>query len=642
MVSPQATKPGFQFITSINTIARNDETRRRVRSHARRQKLPNQTSTPSLKEEEGTQNERISKFRLGTSVSSRTRRKPPSSTENANTDVDISEATPKWETTVIGNKLAITVARELPNFSLLRIETTPLTENLLKYCMTVCLSPEEKFVEKWFDRAGAPTYMNIRKAHPSSFAFDEVDAFEFNPHIHADHSSFLATTFATNPGGDWMSSINVDNAASHAFMANVAAMHNSLANWADTTTIDFHRLQAVKSINERLNLEGKNSDTPVSDGVVVAVALLVNIESYIGSLAAAAAHMNGLKRMVELRGGLLEGFDDSSLLQRTLAWADFSYATAANKPLVFPLIPKLTMSLGLKDRFMSRSMVANTEATGLNGLSIQNREAIELFELLYSIANSINIFDWADLNNFKAERALISDSIYLLEWRLCQLEDLIRSRQHYSTRAESLPVLMPSENNETWMETSPPTDISNALIYASHLFLHLAIRGQPPAAYRHRALTEALMSSLCDTLMVLDLLSDPETHESPESHHTTSSGGQVCTENWSTATSETSEASTRGAIKSDLHESILLWILSIGSCIRMPSSPADASFMYRGILLGDHHEFFINTLTRYCRMRSIIEKETLLATLRSIVWLDRWCENQLELVWQEIGDHIRI
>ncbi|RYP41438.1 hypothetical protein DL767_001076 [Monosporascus sp. MG133] len=618
MVSPQATKPGFQFITSINTIARNDETRRRVRSHARRQKLPNQTSTPSLKKEEGTQKERISKFRLGTSVSSCTRRKRPSSTENANTDVDMSEATPKWETTVIGNKLAITVARELPNFSLLRIETTPLTENLLKYCMTVCLSPQEKFVEKWFDRAGAPTYMNIH------------------------HSSSLAATFATNPGGDWMRSITVDNAATHAFMANVAAMHNSLANWADTTTIDFHRLQAVKSINERLNLEGKNIDTPVSDGVIVAVALLVNVESYIGCLAAAAAHMNGLKRIVELRGGLLEGFDYSSLLQRTLAWADFSYATAAKKPLVFPLIPKLAMSLGLKDRFMSRSMVANTEAIGLNDLSVENREAIELFELLYSITDSINIFDWTDLKNFKAERAQISDSIYLLEWRLCQLEDLIRSRQHSSTRAESLPVLMPSENNEIWMETSPPTDLSNTLIYASHLFLHLAIRGQPPAAYRHRALTEALMSSLCDTLMALDLLSDPETHGSPESHHTTGSGEQVSTERWSTTTSEISDLSTWGAIKSDLHENILLWTLFTGSCIRMPSSPADAPFMYRGILLGDHHEFFINALIRYCRMRNIIEKETLLATLKGIVWLDRWSDNQLELVWQEIGSHVRI
>lgn len=58
----------------------------------------------------------------------------------------------------------------------------------------------------------------------------------------------------------------------------LAAMHNSLAMWADTSTIDFHRFQAVKSINERLNLEGKDDSKPISDGLVVAVALLVNIE----------------------------------------------------------------------------------------------------------------------------------------------------------------------------------------------------------------------------------------------------------------------------------------------------------------------------------------------------------------------------
>lgn len=61
-------------------------------------------------------------------------------------------------------------------------------------------------------------------------------------------------------------------------MANVAAMHNSLANWDDTTAIDFHRFQAVKTVNERLNLEGKDIDSPVSDGLIIAVALLVNTE----------------------------------------------------------------------------------------------------------------------------------------------------------------------------------------------------------------------------------------------------------------------------------------------------------------------------------------------------------------------------
>ena len=185
----KGTKPGFQFITSINTIARNDETRRRVRSHARRQKLPSQTNAPHQPKRQATQKDRISKFRVGagggaggtcaSAAGGRRKRVPASSstsaenkpsaasgcvTEHGGRQWEEGKLQPKWETTMIARDLFVTVARELPNFSLLRIETTPLTENLLKYCMTVCLSPQEKFVQKWIDRAGAPTYMYTRKA----------------------------------------------------------------------------------------------------------------------------------------------------------------------------------------------------------------------------------------------------------------------------------------------------------------------------------------------------------------------------------------------------------------------------------------------------------------------------------------------
>lgn len=226
MVTPPA-KPGFQFITSINTITRNDETRRRVRSHARRQKLPSQTSAPQPRSP-STQKERITKFRLGTgagpstsaSGSSRTKRTTAPPTELGSSAIPHDhhghghgiDDPPKWETTMISKDLSITVAKELPNFSMLRIETTPLTENLLKYCMTVCLSPQEKFVQKWFARAGAPTYMNTRKANALSgvVGFNSIQNQGADPlPTPADHSSFLASTFAMNPTGDWMSSVSI-------------------------------------------------------------------------------------------------------------------------------------------------------------------------------------------------------------------------------------------------------------------------------------------------------------------------------------------------------------------------------------------------------------------------------------------------
>lgn len=53
---------------------------------------------------------------------------------------------------------------------------------------------------------------------------------------------------------------------------------NAYGEWNDTSTFDFHRIQAIRAINERLNIEGKTDNTPISDGIAVAVALLVNNE----------------------------------------------------------------------------------------------------------------------------------------------------------------------------------------------------------------------------------------------------------------------------------------------------------------------------------------------------------------------------
>ncbi|KAI1417357.1 hypothetical protein F5Y13DRAFT_177214 [Hypoxylon sp. FL1857] len=444
-----------------------------------------------------------------------------------------------------------------------------------------------------------------------------------------------------NPEGTWVQALQLDKAATHAFIAMIAAMHNSLAMWADTSTIDFHRFQAVKSINERLNLEGKDDSKPISDGLVVAVALLVNIEAFIGSLAAAAAHMSGLKRMVDLRGGIVEGFQHSTILQRSISWADYSYATAAHKPVVFPFIPQLASSLALHDRFTSRSMLANMEPLGFKDLTVQNREAVELFELLYSITECINNFDYASLESTYGQRIQVSDSIYMVEWRLCHLEEIFRSRQSWK-RAGSVPLLSSIEEGERPARYPSPTDLSDVLIYAAHLFLHLAIRGQPPSAQRHRALAEALMSALCDPILTLDLLSQPKVFEVPGSQLSRSNPGQVAGSSTSESVptsyapaSEVSHGNMPRPARDELHANILLWALFVGSCVRVPVS-LDSS-----VLLGNHHEFFINALKNYCRMRNIMDKDTLAAKLKDIMWLYSWCEYQLTLVWNEISNDLR-
>ncbi|KAI1130014.1 hypothetical protein F5Y10DRAFT_138899 [Nemania abortiva] len=635
MVIPQATS--FQFITSINTVAHDEETRRKVRSHARRQKLSSENTLPPQSRRSTTQKERISKFRLKPSVQpSQTRSEDNSNSRNGGSSSSNrkSPTTPpklsgpllgghirgqggdsNFTPTMISQELALVVARELPSFPMLRIETTPLTETLLKYCFTVCLCPREAVVEKWFDRAGAPTYMMTY------------------------YSGFLANAFAMNPEGNFFDALHVDTAITHAFMALVASMHNSLAQWSDTSTFDFHRLQAIKAINERLNIEGKSPNVPISDGITMAVALLVNNETFTGSIHAAAAHMSGLKRIVDLRGGILEGFKYITVLQRALVWADFSYAYASGQPLMFPFVPALASSLSLHDRFQSRSREAIVDHLGAKVIAVHNREIVEIFELIYAITECLGSFDYNNLENMSTERIQLSDSIYLAEWRLFQLE---QSYRNLKASKQSNPLSPGTQNNvEGEIGVSSTIDLSESLMFAGHLFMHLALRGQPPAAPRHRGITQALMSSLCDPLLTFDLLSNPEPYGSPRSYHSVGSLGNSSVESWSTGTSNTSMYSI-ASIKpeDDFTKNVLLWILFVGSCVRISVDPTELTFSRQSALLGDHHQFFIHALKNYCLMRYITDKETLATKLKDVAWLNSWCENQLNMVWAEIGDHL--
>ncbi|KAI0118314.1 hypothetical protein GGR51DRAFT_211956 [Nemania sp. FL0031] len=636
MVIPQATS--FQFITSINTVAHDEETRRKVRSHARRQKLSSENTLPPQSRRSTTQKERISKFRLKPTAQPNQARLEDSNSNNSRTSGSSSNkkspTTPpklqgpllggrirgqggdsNFTPTMISQELALVVARELPSFPMLRIETTPLTETLLKYCFTVCLCPREAVVEKWFDRAGAPTYMMTY------------------------YSGFLANAFAMNPEGNFFDALHVDTAITHAFMALVASMHNSLAQWSDTSTFDFHRLQAIKAINERLNIEGKSPNVPISDGITMAVALLVNNETFTGSIQAAAAHMSGLKRIVDLRGGILEGFKYIAVIQRALVWADFSYAYAAGQPLMFPFVPQLASSLPVRDRFRSRSREAVMDPLGTKVLAVRNREIVEIFDLINSITECLGSFDYNNLENMSTERVQLSDSIYLGEWRLFQLEQYYRNLK---VAKQANPLTLESKTDaEREIGGSTAIDLSESLMFAGHLFMHLALRGQPPAAPRHRGITQALMSTLCDTLLTFDLLSNPEPYGSPRSYHSAGSFGNSSVESWSTTTTNTSIFSLSSLKpEDDFPRNVLLWILFVGSCVRVSVDPADHAFSHQTILLGDHHQFFIHALKNYCLMRYITDKETLATKLKDVAWLNSWCENQLNLVWAEIGDHL--
>ncbi|GAW16452.1 hypothetical protein ANO14919_058800 [Xylariales sp. No.14919] len=283
-------------------------------------------------------------------------------------------------------------------------------------------------------------------------------------------------------------------------------------------------------------------------------------------------------------------------------------------------------------------MEATTIPSGPKDLVIRNLELIDIFELLHSVTNCLGTFDYSNLENMSTERVQVSDSIYLAEWRLFQLEESYRNLK--ASRPTSSIVLEHHSDVKREIRCPSGLDLSESLMFAGHLFMHLALRGQPPAAPRNRGITGALMSSLFETLLSLNILPNPEPYGSPRSYHSTGSLGNSSVESWSTTTTNTSILSSSPAKpEDDFTKNALLWALFVGACVRVPPVPNEFHSSHQ-VLLGDHRQFFIHALKNYCLMRYITDKETLTAKLKDVMWLNSWCENQVNLIWAEISDHL--
>lgn len=308
---------------------------------------------------------------------------------------------------------------------------------------------------------------------------------------------------------------------------------------------------------------------------------------------------------------------------------------------MFPFVPQLASPLPLHNRFQGRRVEATIRPPGSRQLVIRNQEIIGIFELIHSITACLATFDYNNLEGMSTERVQLSDSIYLAEWRLFQLEEVSRNQK----AAEGSNPLALGAQNDGNRETasSKTTDLSESLMFAGHLFMHLALRGQPPAAPRHRGPTEALMSSLCDILLAFDLLSNPEPYGSPRSYHSAGSLGNSSVESWPTTT--TSNTSFHGSPllakpEDDFTQNALLWALFVGSCVRLPVIPTEFHFCHQSVLLDDYHQLFIQALKNCCLRRYIMDKETMATKLKDVLWLNSWSENQLDLIWAEIGDQL--
>ena len=212
-----------------------------------------------------------------------------------------------------------------------------------------------------------------------------------------------------------------------------------------------------------------------------------------GTAESAAIHMNGLERMTVLRGGL-QGFGKNRVLQRVLTWcdpfsrlvhsplvnldwlliclicrADFCYSTTWDCGPRFPVLSQSTASLGMSIHFVATSANEPMQPR-FSDLSEVAWDMVEILETLHLISTAISS---SQITNI--DRKFISNSIYLVEHQLISLrQDSVVSRSIIDL----------------------DIDLSGSLQYASHLYLHLAIRELPGSAKMHTRLLNQLKNTL--------------------------------------------------------------------------------------------------------------------------------------------------
>lgn len=122
-----------------------------------------------------------------------------------------------------------------------------------------------------------------------------------------------------------------DSASVHAVML-MAASHYGRVRGSKSHTIDLLQLRgmAIREINSALAEEGRGT----SDQLIAAVAKMAAYEALFGDRSICNTHMQGLTRMVSLRGGLPAlGLD--GMLERLLLWIDSNTSHITGNRLYF-------------------------------------------------------------------------------------------------------------------------------------------------------------------------------------------------------------------------------------------------------------------------------------------------------------------
>jgi len=130
-----------------------------------------------------------------------------------------------------------------------------------------------------------------------------------------DNTVLVNTLIPVNPKDKWFNHAITDLALFHATMLHAAAHHMFLSRSGDLSEQRRLKGETIELVNHRLS----DPIQSVSDVTIGAVVCLVLFENQSGNVEASNIHMDGLLKMVNVRGGL-DALGLSGVLKRKILW----------------------------------------------------------------------------------------------------------------------------------------------------------------------------------------------------------------------------------------------------------------------------------------------------------------------------------
>jgi glucose-6-phosphate-specific signal transduction histidine kinase len=92
-----------------------------------------------------------------------------------------------------------------------------------------------------------------------------------------DHNDLRVNSIALNPGTAWFEFLRKDTLSLYAHISVISSLRNIALGIEDQRDSHFFLMEAIRHINQRL-VEERETRRKLSDGLIVAVAILVNKE----------------------------------------------------------------------------------------------------------------------------------------------------------------------------------------------------------------------------------------------------------------------------------------------------------------------------------------------------------------------------